>query len=304
MKYLRNVTIIAFIYYILARLSLNLAYENSNASPIWPPSGFALAMVLILGRNILPGIFVGALVANFITFVAPLNQITLSSSTPFLIVSIVIAVGNSLEAYVGWLLLNKYGAVNFLEGRDELLKFSIIAVFISFLGAVIGTVTLLLGGIIPTEIFSEVVLTWGIGDLAGIIVFTKLIVLGFNFKLKETDEFIEILIFIAVLVIVNLFVFSQSFTLPYFHSMYYMLLPLFLWPVFRFKIFITCLALCITTLFAVLGTVNGVGEFYSQNINESILKIQVFIITLALTVYTLALHISPTEKTRVRVEGF
>ena len=296
MKVTRNVIIVAVVYYFLARLSLNLAYENSNASPIWPPSGFALAMVLIFGRKVLSGVFVGAFVANFITFTSSLEEFTLTASMPFLLMSLIIAFGNTFEAFLGHYLLNKTKSVNFLDGSNELLKFSLIAVFISFSGALIGSLTLLYGGVIPSEIWRLIFFTWGTGDLAGIIIFTGVICKVPQFKYRGFDELIEVGFFLIVLVVVNLLVFSQTFTLPFFHSMYYILLPLFLWPVFRFHSFITVLGLCITTLAAVYGTINGIGEFYSVDINESLLKIQFFIVTSALTIYTLALYISPQQR--------
>src|SRR6187399_2033367 len=56
-------------YFCLARLSLHLAFEDSNATPVWPPSGLALATILCLGTRLAPGIFAGALAANFYTFI-------------------------------------------------------------------------------------------------------------------------------------------------------------------------------------------------------------------------------------------
>ena len=298
MKALRDIIIISAVYYILARLSLNLAYENSNASPIWPPSGFALGMVLLLGRRALPGIFIGAFLANLVTFIDTLDEVTLSAASPFLIISLVIAIGNTVEAFLGHFLIEKFKAVNFLQSSNELLKFSLIAVLVSFIGAAIGSVTLFTGGVIPAEIWSVVFITWGTGDLAGIIVFTGMICEARNINLKNLDSLVEAALFFVVLIIVNLLVFSHTFTMPFLHSMYYILLPLFLWPVFRFKFFITSVGLCITTLAAVYGTINGIGEFYSENINESLLKIQFFIITSALTIYTLAIYISPKNRER------
>src|SRR5881396_320491 len=55
----------AVLYYAAARLSLHLAFENTNASPVWPPSGIALALVLLLGYRVWPGILLGAFLANF-----------------------------------------------------------------------------------------------------------------------------------------------------------------------------------------------------------------------------------------------
>ena len=293
MKVFRDIFIVAVIYYFLARLSLNLAYENSNASPIWPPSGFALAMMLILGRRALPGIFTGAFVANFVTFIDNVEVMSFAAAAPFIMLSLVIAAGNSIEALLGHFLLKKSRAENFLKGKIELFYFSLIAVLVSFTGALIGSLTLLTGGIIPSEIWSLIFLTWGTGDLAGIIIFTGLFCEARHFKFKSFEEAVEVGVYLFVLTLVNLLVFSHAFEMPFFHSMYYILLPLFLWPVFRFKFFITVLGLCITTLAAVLGTIHGIGEFYSTNINESLLKIQLFIIISALTTYTLSIYISP-----------
>ena len=61
---------VAVLYYGAARLGLLLAFEKTNASPVWPPSGFAFAAVLLLGYRVWPGIAVGAFLANVVTFAA------------------------------------------------------------------------------------------------------------------------------------------------------------------------------------------------------------------------------------------
>ena len=297
MKNVRDFFIVAVVYYILARLSLNLAFENSNASPIWPPSGFALGMMIILGKRALPGIFAGAFVANLVTFIDNLATVSFESVFPFAVMSLVISIGNSTEAVLGHYILKKSKSEDFLKGSSELFSFALTAVLISFTGSLIGSTTLMVGGIIPSDIWSLIFLTWGTGDLAGIIVFTGLFTQAKKFKFKSFEEIVEVGIFTIVLIVLNLLVFSQVFSLPFFHSMYYILLPLFLWPVFRFKFFVTALGLAVTTLAAVLGTIHGIGDFYSTNINESLLKIQLFIITSSLTIYTLSIYISPCELT-------
>ena len=40
---------VAVVYFVLAKLGLRLASINPSASPIWPPTGFALAAVLLCG---------------------------------------------------------------------------------------------------------------------------------------------------------------------------------------------------------------------------------------------------------------
>jgi len=64
---LSKLTSIAIIYVALAKLSLALASIHPSATPIWPPTGFALGIVLLLGYGISPAIFLGAFVANVTT---------------------------------------------------------------------------------------------------------------------------------------------------------------------------------------------------------------------------------------------
>src|SRR5712691_9026747 len=60
-------TLTAAIYFGAAKLGLSLAFFNANVSPVWPPTGIAIAAVLLLGYRIWPGILLGAFLANFST---------------------------------------------------------------------------------------------------------------------------------------------------------------------------------------------------------------------------------------------
>ena len=64
---LKTVVIIlatAGLYYMLARLGLALQFEQTQASPVWAPSGFAIAAMLVLGGRAIPGVLIGAFAAN------------------------------------------------------------------------------------------------------------------------------------------------------------------------------------------------------------------------------------------------
>ena len=92
-------------YYLLARLGLLLALAQSNASPIWPPSGFALVLLLRYGRQFWPAILVGAFLANLAVF-----QNNNAASLPVLLtVSLAIAIGNTAEALIAHWLLRRLG---------------------------------------------------------------------------------------------------------------------------------------------------------------------------------------------------
>ena len=77
---------IAVLYFVMAKFSLALASIHPNATPIWPPTGFALAVVLLFGYRVWPAIFVAALVTN-------------DTTAGSLATSVAIAIGNTLEAW-------------------------------------------------------------------------------------------------------------------------------------------------------------------------------------------------------------
>ena len=52
------------LYIVSARIGMLLAVGESNVTIIWPPSGIALAAVLLAGPRVLPGIWLGYLVGN------------------------------------------------------------------------------------------------------------------------------------------------------------------------------------------------------------------------------------------------
>src|SRR6185437_1771194 len=84
--------LLAAVYYAASKLGFKLAYVAEQVTVVWPPTGIALAAILLFGARVWPGILLGAFLTN-ITAHEPL--LTAGG----------IAVGNTLEALAGgWLL--------------------------------------------------------------------------------------------------------------------------------------------------------------------------------------------------------
>src|SRR6266566_7480675 len=58
--YLVELSIVAASYIGLAESALLLPAINPAATPLWPPTGFALALILLRGHRIWPAILAGA----------------------------------------------------------------------------------------------------------------------------------------------------------------------------------------------------------------------------------------------------
>ncbi|MCK5317984.1 MAG: MASE1 domain-containing protein, partial [Anaerolineales bacterium] len=70
--WLWQVVLLAIVYHLAARLGLSMAYLQDNTSPVWPPTGIAIAALLIFGVSRWPGITLGVLLGSLLTG-APFN---------------------------------------------------------------------------------------------------------------------------------------------------------------------------------------------------------------------------------------
>jgi integral membrane sensor domain MASE1 len=102
------ILVFAAVYFGAAEFGLSMAFVNASASAVWPPTGIALAVLLLWGYRLWPGIFLGAFLANLFTPAPP-------EATMAMVVgkTLGIATGNTLEAIVGAWLVN-----HFANGRN------------------------------------------------------------------------------------------------------------------------------------------------------------------------------------------
>src|SRR5262249_20795917 len=83
-------------YFGLAKLGLSFSAGHAIVSAVWPPSGVALACVVIFGARVWPGIFLGALLAN-------------ATGDSALGTAAGIATGNAMACVLGGYLLGRAG---------------------------------------------------------------------------------------------------------------------------------------------------------------------------------------------------
>lgn len=159
----------AAIYYGSAHLGLLLAFEKTNASPVWPPSGTAFAALFVLGCRVWPGVAIGAFLANVVVFLV--NQ---TSGVPEVVaLSLWIAIGNTLEAVCGMMLLRRLGAATGPFNRAlSVFKFLGTALLMCLVSSTVGTTGLAVFEVAPWVMYSQIWFTWWLGDLAGVLILT------------------------------------------------------------------------------------------------------------------------------------
>ena len=243
---------IAVAYFIIAKLSLLLAFETTIAAPVWPASGVALAAVLILGYRIWPSIFVGAFLVNILTLWGMSFSPTASA-----IGALSAAFGNTLEPLAGAYFINRISQNGVLfNSIKDLSIFVILCSFVStMISATIGVASFCLLRTDWAELDS-LWLTWWLGDAIGILVVTPLILMLHKqgFKALSRQRLLEVLLVSIALSISIGAVFWQIYPLGY------LIIPLLLWislSLRRFEIGAAILLVSSITLFSTAHGVSG-----------------------------------------------
>lgn len=281
---------VAAIYIASARFGLSLSFLEPFASLIWPPSGIALAAVLIWGLRVVPALAVGAFVANISTGAHP----AFAMAT---------AVGNPLEAVVAVLLLRRVlFRIAMTRVSDVLALIFYGACIGTIVSATVGVAALCLSGSLAWSGILMVWLGWWGGDGLGIIIMTPLILCWSQAGLKGWSgrRLAEGAAMIVLVVVVGMGV----FILPgpdseFAHPLTYTAFPLVIWAAFRFGIRGATLSAVIMSMIALQGSVLGRGAFVAEHVTGTLVLLTSYTLVLSIT----ALIISTILAERNHIEG-
>jgi PAS domain S-box-containing protein len=288
-RYIVTLVVVAAIYFALAKLGLSLASVNPSASPIWPASGIALAAVLLGGLRMWPAIMVGAFAANATT------AGTLESSA-------FIALGSTLEAMVGGFLIGRWsGGAETFTTPARIAKFALVSVApATVTGATIGVVTLCVAGLAQWTHFAPIWVTWWLGDAAGALVVTPVMVLWAQTDWRAFDrrELAAVAAVLASAAAVGMIAFSPLLPRSEYSSPlgFLAILPL-VWAALRRGPRDTATISVIVTSFAVWATVENTGPFGPFGLNESFLLLLTFMISLSLPSLALSADVAMRKLT-------
>ncbi len=283
------VLVLAAVYVGAARLGLALTLPpEKEATAVWPPSGIALAAILLCGNRVWPGIWLGAFLANLWDYFNPANPFSLIAH---LGVSFGIALGSTLQALLGGTLLRRWvGDKSPLDRAQDVFRFVGIALLMSLVAATVGAISLCQGGFAPWSAVPFIWVTWWLGDATGILVITPLLLAwsqppptGGPMRLAEAG------LVLGLLLGASIFVFTgwSSWTAEA-SPLAYLTVPLLLWAAFRFGLHGAVTAVLAAAAVAVWSTSLGHGPFVRTSLNESLLLVQVFVGVQVVTVLAIA----------------
>jgi PAS domain S-box-containing protein len=273
-------------YFALAKGGLALASLHPSATPIWPPTGLAIALVVILGYRFGIAVFAGALATN----------LTIAGDAAS---SIAIATGNTLECLAAGYLINR-----FADGRDAfdtpvgVVNFALAALVSTMISASIGVGALTATGFAESSHFASIWLTWWLGDLGGAIVIAPLIMLWARSAKAPPTAMWSVALVYAGACVVGLLAFSPVLqqTATRGPLGFLAILPL-LWAALRCEQRDTATVAVILCGFAVWGTVADGGPFVRTTLNDSFLLLLAFMISSV--VPSLALSADAAQRRRI-----
>ncbi|GHI03240.1 MASE1 domain-containing protein [Streptomyces cellostaticus] len=273
---------IAALYFGSAKVGLLQQLVRGQVTPLWPPSGIAVASLLLRGRRVWPGIALGAFLVNI-------------SLGPSLLAVLAIVAGNTLAPVCSYVLLRRTGFRNELDRFRDALALIFLGAFTGMLvSATTGTGTLLLAGVLSTGDFWPTWSVWWTGDAMGVLVVTPvLLVLRSARWPKDAPplRWVEGLLLLAAMAGIG---FVETGRTP----LLFLGFPLLIWAAFRFQLAAAAPCALAVSTFAIIAAARRTGPFFGQDLLTNMITLQAFNASAALTALVLGAVVSERNQTQ------
>jgi PAS domain S-box-containing protein len=291
-----EIAAVALVYYLTGRLGRTAAPPPGIATVVWPPSGISLAMLLILGNRIWPGIWLGAFLANNWAALPHTNARDVLS---FLATGAGIDTGSLLQALLGARLFRSFfGERNPFDRFKQSLIFVCIALSMCLVACTVGVTSLCVGGVMPWDAAFGRWWTWWVGDSAGVLVVTPLVLTAWFLRWPDWDRrrWAEAALVLLAATFFTMLIFiwwRPPAGLRYPADL--LLLPLIAWVAYRFtQREVTLLVLLILAV-AVTGTLHARGPYRGTTPWSSLPVLQSFIGILSILSITIGAVITEAK---------
>jgi len=287
----RSVLLVAA-YFVVAKLGLRYASIGPSISPVWPPTGLAIAALVLLGLRYWPAVFVGAFLANATTDIPILAALGM-------------ACGNATEATLAaYLLRRRHGPhVSFDDLGSVRTLVGIAAPLGTLVSAGVGVTTLVITSVIPARDVLSALGLWWAGDYLGALVVTPVLLTWSSVSRVRTTEpgALELLLVVMGAVLAAAVIFgnliSPAFLQPAQYP--YLLFPFVIGAALRFGPRGATLLTLTVALLAVAYTARGGGPFVMRTIPSTDFALLIYVGVLAIT----GLFMSPAIARRLNAEG-
>ena len=272
--YVVGLAVTAGAYVLCAKLGFSLAFGVKQVTAVWPPTGIAVAALVLGGYRLWPGVFAGAFIAN--VFVANASQ-----QEP-LYTAALIAAGNTLGplAAAYFLRLCQFDRA-FSRVRDVVVFVAFASIVAMAITATNGTAQLALAHIIPWRAYTPTWALWWAGDAMGVLLVAPLILTWSSARWGEIVQGdanpLEVTVLVALAIACSLAEFLGRFELAV------PLYPFVVWVALRAGARITTALTVTACAIIVWGTVHHYGPFVGIALNLRLTALLLFAAVLSIT---------------------
>ncbi len=299
-----HITGVALAYLAAAYLGMWFAFPGIGNYPVWPPAGVALALVLLLGYRVWPGILIGSLITFSVVFIT--QGVQMDATAVGVIAGI--AVANVAEVLLGkWLYDRLIREVNTpFEKTADTFKFLVITLVIALVGSAAYTVGVN-AMLLNTHFLGRQLLYNYLAEASGMWLFAGLLLALTRGKTHWRANLFNLAeAFFFTLAVAFLLFVMYSYQLPESmeRSFPFLILPFMLWVAFRSSVQAVTVVVLVIAMFAIYITINGSGPFVLSDAQHSLLLLQLFIMVVAITTVVLSAAVFERGEARTKLEKF
>ena len=280
-----EICVVAGLYYGSARAGLLQQLVRGQVTPLWPPTGIALASLLLRGPRVWPGIALGAFLVN----------VSLGPSIPA-VLSIVL--GNTLAPLCSYTLLRRTGFHRQLDRLPDALALIFLGAFTGMLvSATIGSGTLALTGVLSAGDFWPTWSVWWTGDAMGILLVTPVLLVLHAARWPKgapPSRWAEGLLLVGATIGVG-FLATGSTPLTFLGF------PLLIWAAFRFQLAGAAPCALSVSTFAIVAAAQRSGPFAGHDLLSTMIALQAFNGSASLTALLVGAAVSERNETQKEI---
>jgi PAS domain S-box-containing protein len=260
---------IAVAYFAAAHLGFRMAFVAEQVTTVWPPTGIALAALVLRGGRMWPAVWIGALAAN--ATAAPLW--TAAS----------IATGNTLEAVMATWALTRITAFDpvLRRIRDVGAFILIAAVGSSTIAATVGASSLCVSGLQPWARYWSLWSDWMLGDVLGALVVAPVFFTVLRAPVPARRMLVETVALVLGTLVVTTVVFGRPLTPMGHRPLEFIVFPFVIVAAVRVGQPATSLVVLVASAVTIWATGQGSGPFAEASLHRSLMLLQVFMGVLA-----------------------
>src|SRR5256884_3060298 len=270
LRYAFQIAAVAVVYYAAARVGLLAAVAQPVVSSAWPPSGLALAVLLLLGLRLWPGIALGTFLLNWTVGVSAAGAAG-------------IATGNTLEAVAAaWLLARVVDFRPSIERVRDVIALVVVGALASTaLSATVGVASLWANGAIAPDALRRLWFVWWSGDALGDVLVAPLLLTWVRAG-RAAGRRLEAAGLLAALLLLTALLLRNP--LAYVCAVF----PVVIWAALRFGSRGAATATAVVATLTIWYTLHGLGPFVASTPTENLALLQTFLGLMAVTGLMLA----------------